>query len=156
MELKDFLVKAKKATYANGKALRVNSTRIASKDYHYQETINKDEFIYHDTYFGGLNFIGSEVVYKNNNPIWGMNYFGISLDDSENNNAIKNALRPALCLVGEDNKILPLRGPKKFINNEYKYTFRCKGTLQEYSGEEKIYKNNKLIYKLLCNGGEIK
>lgn len=156
MNLQEFLVKAKKSTYANGKAARVESSRPCSKDYHYQETDGKDTFVYHDTYFGGFNFIGGEVVYKNDKPIWGMNYYGISLDDNEYNDAIKNALRPALCLVGEDCKVLPLRGPKKFINNEYKYTFTCKGTLQNFSGEEKIYKKGKLIYKLLCNGGEIK
>ena len=39
--------------------------------------------IYHDTYFGGTNFMGEEVVYEDSDaPIWGMNYYGVTLDES--------------------------------------------------------------------------
>ena len=79
--------------------------------------------IYHDAYFGGTDFIGEEVVYdENQTPIWAMNYHGVTLNENLSEDAVDNALRPALMKVGEDD-ILPLRGPKEFINGEYKYTF---------------------------------
>ena len=53
-----------------------------------------------------------------------------------------NALRPALMQVGQDDTI-PVRGPKEFINGEYKYTFEVEGDLDYFNGIEIIYKNDK-------------
>ena len=57
--IEKFLIEAKKQTYANENAPKIDSSRLNSKDYEYK----KDNIIYHDTYFGGTNFIGEEVVY---------------------------------------------------------------------------------------------
>ena len=47
--------------------------------------------------------MGEEVVYCNSDrPVWGMNYYGVTLDDSLGEEAMDNALRPALMKVGED------------------------------------------------------
>lgn len=155
-EILEFLIRAKKNTYANGNALKVNSSRLGSKDYHYEDKIDDKKIIYHDTYFGGEKFIGEEVVYIEGKPIWAMNYNGYSLVDNLSEEAMDNALRPALMLVGTDNCVLPLRGPSKFSNGEYTYTFNQTGTMENFTGLEKIYKNNVLIYILHCSGGAIK
>ena len=84
-------------------------------------------------------------------PFWGMNYYGYSLNEDEYENAIVNALRPALMLVGND----LMRGPSKFVNGKYVYTFECCGILDNFTGIEKIYKNNKLINEPHCHGGII-
>ena len=112
--------------------------------------------VYHDTYFGGTNFIGEEVVYIDNQTYWAMNYYGVTLDESLGEEAIDNALRPALMNVGKDKTIIPVRGPKEFINGEYKYLFEVTGDINCFAGVEKIYKNDKKIYELRCNGGLIK
>ena len=80
MTLKDFLIKAKKATYANANVEKVAASRHGSNDYEYSD----NEMTYHDTYFGGTNFIGEEVVYEGSSkkPIWGMNYYGVTLDQN--------------------------------------------------------------------------
>lgn len=155
-EILDFLIRAKKNTYANGKAAKVNSSRLGSKDYQYEETIDGKKLCYHDTYFGGENFIGSEVVYINDTPIWAMNYNGYSVVPNLSEEAMDNALRPALMRVGVDNSVLPVRGPSEFVNGEYKYTFEQSGTLENFTGLERIYKNNILIYELRCSGAIIK
>lgn len=67
--------------------------------------------------------------------LWGMNYYGVTLDEFLSEEAVDMALRPALMKVDEDD-ILPLRGPKEFVNGEYKYTFSVKGTLENFIGEE--------------------
>ena len=111
---------------------------------------------YHDTYFGGEKFIGCEVVYIDDNPIWAMNYNGYSVVENLSEEAMDNALRPALMQVGVDNSVLPVRGPSKFVNGEYKYTFEQSGTMENFTGLERIYKNDALIYELHCSGGIVK
>ena len=151
-ELYQFLIEAKKQTYANVNVEKQKSTRKGSYDYEY----SNNKMIYHDTYFGGTNFMGEEVVYeKNDTPIWGMNYYGITLDESLSEAAVDNALRPALMKVGEED-IIPVRGPKEFINGEYKYTFEVNGDLEYFDGVETIYKGTKKVYILKCHGGRIK
>lgn len=150
-ELYDFLIEAKRQTYANENVKKQPPSRKHSHDYEY----SNDKMVYHDTYFGGINFMGEEVVYKEDETlIWGMNYYGITLDLELSEDAMDKALRPALMQVGSDDT-LPVRGPKEFINGEYKYIFDVKGTLENFEGEETIYKNDKKVYILKCHGGKI-
>ena len=151
-----FLINAKKNTYANGDATKVNSSRLCSKDYHYSEKIEDKQFAYHDTYFGGEKFIGEEVVYIDNKPYWAMNYYGNTINPDLSEEFMDNALRPALMKVGEDKNILPLRGPSQFVNEDSKYTFIVDGTLENFKGVEKIYIKDELVYELNCHGGIIK
>ena len=151
-DLYNFLIEAKKQTYANENAKKQVSTRKGSHDYEY----SSNGMTYHDTYFGGTNFMGEEVVYTNEQtPIWGMNYYGITLDNSLSEEAVDKALRPALMKVGEDD-ILPVRGPKEYLNGEYRYTFDFSGNLDYFEGQETIYKNDNKVYVLKCHGGTIK
>lgn len=155
-EFEKFLIKAKKSTYANSTIEKVASSRIGSSDYNYEEIIDNKKYIYYDTYFGGTKFMGEEVVYCNDNkPIWGMNYYGVTLDNSLGEEAMDNALRPALMKVGEDTSVIPVRGVAKFENNGYTYIFKQNGTIERFDGIEQIYKNNNLIYELHCSGGII-
>lgn len=151
----DFLIKAKRNTYANGKALKTNSSRLGSKDYHYEEVVDKQSMCYHDTYFGGERFIGEEVVYVENKPIWAMNYNGYPLVKNLSEEIIDNILRPALTEVGVDKNVLPIRGPSKYKISEYTYTFENTGTIENFTGLERIYKNDALVYELHCSGGII-
>ena len=155
LNINSFLIRAKKNTYANGNAAKVNSSRLGSKDYEYEETINDKNICYHDTYFGGEKFIGCEVVYIDEKPVWGMNYYGNTIVQEYIDEAMK-VLRVALLKVGEDSEILPVRGPRKYNAEDYTYTFECTGTIDSFLGIEKIYRNKLLIYQLRCHGGEIK
>lgn len=58
--LAKFLDEANKATYANKDAPEVIASCLKSEDYYFE----KDDLIYHDTYFGARDFIGEEIVYK--------------------------------------------------------------------------------------------
>ena len=150
--IEEFLIEAKKQTYANENTPKIASSRLNSNDYEYR----KDNMIYHDTFFGGTNFIGEEVVYIDNKTYWAMNYYGTTLDGNLSEEAIDKALRPALMKVGEDKNVIPVRGPKEFINGEYRYTFEINGDINCFNGIETIYKNNVKIYELRCTGGLIK
>lgn len=149
--IEKFLIEAKKQTYANKNIKRIKSSRLKSEDYEYK----KDNMIYHDTYFGSYKFIGEEIVYIDNDIYWAMNYYGMTYYPALTEEVINKVLKPALMKVGEDD-ILPLRGPKEFKIDGYKYTFSVNGDLDNFNGIECIYKGNKKIYELKCNGGLIK
>lgn len=153
-EIIDFIIEAKRKTYAdNISDCKVDSTRIGSKDYEY----SKENMTYHDTYFGGVRFMGQEVIYINSNiSLWGMTYYGITIDESLTEEAVDKALRPALMHVGEDDSVIPVRGPRKFVNGDFTYEFKTNGNMEDFSGVEEIFKGDKLAYRLYCNGGIIK
>lgn len=152
IDLHNFLIEAKKETYANENVEKVKSTRRGSHDYEY----TKDNWTYHDTYFGGTDFQGQEVVYQQEDtPIWGMIYYGRTLDESLSEEAMDKALRPALMQVGQDD-IIPVRGPKEFENQGYQYTFKVTGDLTSFEGEETIEKEGNKVYTLKCHGGIIR
>ena len=152
INIEKFLIEAKTETYANQNAPKVMNSRLGSKDYEYL----KDNMIYHDTYFGGTNFIGEEIVYVDEKIFWAMNYYGVTLDNSLNEEVMDNVLRPALMMVGKDKQIIPVRGPREFINGDYKYTFEVDGNIEYFNGTERVYKKDKKIYELRCSGGLIK
>ena len=111
-ELACFLVKAKKATYAN-KTNKVNSSRKESHDYSYQE----NNYTYLDSFFGAENFSGQEIVYKDEKPCWSMNYYGRVIEENFNGDFLKEALLQ----VDEE---LPFRGPLFYQKGEKLIFFR--------------------------------
>ena len=144
-----FLRKANLNTYANENVKKASSLRPGSSDYHFEE----GELIYHDTYFGATKFVGEEIVYKDNKPAWGMNYYGFTVNNEISEGLFDAILRPALMSGSGDN--IPVRGPKEFINGEWKYTFNADGDLANFTGVEEISKNGKVACRLYCHGGFI-
>lgn len=148
--LASFLNAANKATYANREAPKSESLRPASEDYHFEE----GNFVYHDTYFGARDFIGEEIVYENNTPIWGMNYYGHVLKEEVSTEKAYTILRPALMQEYDD--ILPVRGPKVYTEGDHAYRNTVEGDLDSFSGVEEIYIKEELIYRCWYHGGSIR
>ena len=99
--------------------------------------------------------MGEEVVYINDQtPVWGMNYYGIMLEESLTNEVFNQVLRPALMLVGSDD-MLPVRGPREWRIGDYRYEFQVNGQLELFEGEERIFKGDRMVYILKCHGGTI-
>jgi len=144
-----FLREANLNTYANENVKKAFSLRPGSSDYHFE----KGDLTYHDTYFGATKFIGEEVVYKSGKPAWGMNYYGFTVNNEISESLFDEILRPALMSGSGDN--IPVRGPKEFINGEWKYTFNVNDDLANFTGIEEISKNNKVVCRLYCHGGFI-
>lgn len=148
--LTNFLKEANKSTYANADAPKVESSRIKSQDYHFE----KDGLIYHDTYFGARDFIGEEIVYENEVPVWGANYFGFVLGDKVSEKEVYDFLRQAL--MQEYGDVIPVRGPANFSEDRKKYRFVVDGELSNFSGTEEILFNEKAVYRCFVHGGMIK
>lgn len=148
-ELAGFLEEANRNTYANKDAAKSASTRLESDDYHFE----KDDLIYHDTYFGARDFIGEEVVYKDSEPVWGMNYYGYILAEFTNEKELYGFLRQAL--MQESSDIIPVRGPKSHQNGDWEYNNSADGELDRFTGVEEIYKAGVLVYRANYHGGFI-
>jgi hypothetical protein len=139
----DFLIRAKKATYA-GKGAEAASSRPGSHDLHYGEGNLK----YIDTYLGGEKFAGEEAVWENGIPIWAMNYVGRVVAEGFSGDFLKEAMS----LVPEEN---PFRGPPKHENGDYVYTCDTSGNFEWFSGAEEILFKGVKVYECLFHGGKI-
>ena len=149
-EIISFLNLANKSTYANKDAPKAKSTKLKSEDY----IFGKGNYIYHDTYWTGkkdITFIGSEIIYKNKVQVWGANYFGIILDKNFGPKEVYGFLRESM--MQKDTSKVPVRGIKLYKKENWKYTFTTKGDIGMFTGVEKIFYKNKLVYKLDINGG---
>ncbi|MEK7118371.1 MAG: DUF5680 domain-containing protein [Patescibacteria group bacterium] len=147
--LSKFLNEANKATYTNKDATKVASSRTKSQDYHFE----KGDLAYHDTYFGGRDFIGEEIVYENQKPVWGANYFGFVLDKNVSEKDIYDFLRKAL--MQEYNNAIPVRGPGNYVEEDKTYRFAADGELANFSGKEEIIFDGKIVYRCFVHGGMI-
>ena len=149
--LTDFLTRAHHATYANVSSLKVTALRPGSKDYEFTE----GDLQYHDTYFGGKKFIGAEVVYFKEKPVWGMNYYGRGLLAEMPESYFDAVLRPALMETPWEK--LPVRGPEHFTGGDFTYTmsFVTEGNIELFSACEKIFLKEDLIFENFVHGGWI-
>jgi hypothetical protein len=69
-----FIVTAKRATYVGG-GTRAAPSRSGAHDLTYED----GAWAYRDSYFGGTDFVGQEVVWLDGEPVWAMNYYGYIL-----------------------------------------------------------------------------
>lgn len=75
--LNSFIVEAKANTYVGGGS-PAPACRTGSRDIGYQ----RGTWRYLDSYFGGTDFAGQEVVWLESEPVWAMNYFGRIIEHS--------------------------------------------------------------------------
>jgi len=148
MNLREFLVLAKKDTYASGRL-----TDKISKDGAKKLIYENSSLRYADKYFGHNPFIGNEIVFENEKMIWGMNYYGFveSLDISPKE--VLDFLKEALKQIREEE---PFRGPGYFKKNDFEYFCESKGNLDRFVGFERINYKEKTVYRGEFHGGQIK
>jgi hypothetical protein len=148
-QLARFLVDAHRNTYADKQAAKAPSSRLRSFDYHFE----RDGLAYHDTYFGLRDYLGEEIVYRSDVPIWGMNYHGIVLADDLGEGDVYDFLREALqqdCIGIE-----PARGPRSYRRAEWSYTNDVDGKLDEFAGTEVIHVGDRVVYRCRYHGGRV-
>ncbi len=148
--LADFLDEANKNTFANKNAKKVASIRPSSSDYHWEN----GDWVYHDTYFGNHDFIGEEVAYYKQKPVWGMNYYGVILSDDVSEKELGSFLEDSIMQKYDD--IIPVRGPKEYSRDAWHYKLSVEGELGCFSGKEEILYDGKVVYRLYLQGGLIK
>ncbi|MGE5386879.1 MAG: DUF5680 domain-containing protein [Betaproteobacteria bacterium] len=148
-ELLDFLVAAKRATYAAAGDNASNTALLAGTK---QLEYGAGGFFYRDIYAGLLMFAGQEIVYFRDTPLWSMTYCGGTLPTADMAEArdIYAFLRQALCRV---TRAHPFRGPRRFGEAEFLYTNAIQGNIERFHGIEHITTRNTLCYELHYSGG---
>ena len=148
-QLDHFIVRAKAATYV-GDGKKTKSCRLGSHDLKFQE----GSFSYLDSYFGGTDFLGQEVVYYENEPIWAMNYYGRIIDPEKITAAeAGQIIKESLSLMYQEGRFL---GGFEHATGNGTYTDTSQGNLDSFMGKESISRENVKVYELLYHGGLIK
>jgi len=144
-----FLVQAKQATYASGK--KAEASLSGGKQFEFIS----DDFCYRDIYFGEQFFVGQEIVYFKNSPIWSMCYSGglMASSDIEVQKGVYAFLKEALKNVPRE---FPVRGPSVIEYEKLKYKNEIMGELGRFCGFEEIYFEENVLYQLHYAGGLIK
>ncbi len=141
----EFLLVAKKNTYAAA-SNKINSCRKNSHDYRYQD---KNGFTYLDSYFGGECFVGEEIVWLHENPVWSMNYVGRVIGENFSGDFLKEVLMQV-------SAELPFRGPEIYAKGDYHYHCKIDGEFVWFQGYEEIFYIDEKIYECHFHGGAIR
>ncbi|MBI3631505.1 MAG: hypothetical protein HY219_01390 [Candidatus Staskawiczbacteria bacterium] len=141
-KLQKFITEARENTYASDSGLVTNPRLHGS----IQLEFEKADHFYRDIFFTGSKmFIGQEIVYHNNRPIWAMNYFGDEIDKT-----ISVFLKESLLKLSQECRF----GKScEFEKRGFKYQDEGRGSLEYFSGKEQIFQKNKDIYNLTYQGG---
>lgn len=149
MELNQFVAQAKIHGYASEGEGGERTLADDSKELTFQE----NQFKYRDRYFGFNPFIGEEVVWHDDKVIWGMNFYGMVLNEVVPAGQVYQFLQKALRQVKEDR---PFRGPQWLKEQDFEYVDESKGTIESFVGVERILYKGQEIYRLHYHGGLIK
>ena len=140
-KLIEFLIKAKRATYA-GKGAETSSSREKSHDLIYKD----GDYMYYDSYLGTGKFAGEEALWINGTPYWSMNYIGRVTGDYFSGDFLKEAL----LRVPEEK---PYRGPENYSDGDYTYHCETDGSFEWFQGRETICYKGAEIYECIFHGG---
>ena len=126
-ELRRFLVKAKKSTYASGDTARKTIEADKSTTMIFEE----GDWKYHDNYFGGEPYGGREVVFFQGQPVYMMVYYGWVVEGVTDVQAVYKTLQGALTLIPEGK---PFRGPEKYNLDGFEYVNAFEGEIDNFFG----------------------
>ena len=148
-KLNQFIVQAKAATYV-GDGQNATPSRKNSHDL----AFHAGGFSYLDSYFGGTDFIGQEVVYEHEEPIWAMNYYGrILAPDKITAVQAGQVIKQSLSKLYEEGRFL---GGFTHTVGAFSYTDTSQGNLPAFTGKEWITRGGVTVYELVYHGGMIK
>ena len=148
-QLTAFIVQAKAATYV-GSGAHSAACRPASHDLQFRD----GAFAYLDSYFGGADFIGEEVVYFADRPVWALNYYGRILKPALISPAeTGQAIQTSLSLMYQQGRFL---GGFEHATPWGTYHDASQGDVTSFTGQEWIMREGVRVYELAYHGGLIK
>jgi hypothetical protein len=148
-ELNSVIVRAKAATYV-GDGKHATPSRLGSHDLCFTDS----EWTYHDSYFGGTDFIGEEVVHFSEKPVWAMNYFGrILRDDLLTAAQAGQMIKASLSRMYKEGRFL---GGFEHTEADLTYVDTSEGSPESFHGREIIRRGQEITYELLYHGGLIR
>ena len=151
MSLEEFLVEAKRNTYASGR--KPVPLGGGANFFFYEDKTMGLEYI--DEYRGSDPFSGIEIVKSNGQRIWEMHYRGRTISPPLDlpPSRISSFLRSSLSKV---EKIAPFRGPGTVKSGDFEYFNSWKGDVSEFVGKEMILFRGTQVFQLVYHGGHLK
>jgi hypothetical protein len=147
--LKVFILRSKAATYV-GNGEHVSPCRPGSHDLRFED----GQWAYHDSYFGGSDFIGEEVVYFEGRPVWAMNYYGrILRADLITASQAGQMIKASLSRMYREGRFL---GGFEHTEQDFTYVDTSNGTVDCFRGRELIRRGELTAYELEYHGGLIR
>nr|WP_298102099.1 DUF5680 domain-containing protein [uncultured Shinella sp.] len=148
--LHDFIVEAKANCYVSGGG-GVPSCRAGSHDHGF----SLGEWRYLDSYVGGSDFAGQEIVWHAGEPVWAMNYFGRIVDQTRmDGERAGTVIKAALSrLYAEERRVL---GGTELDHTFGRYVDRSQGDITAFRGREIIVVDGLEVYDLDYRGGLIR
>ncbi|MDR1264100.1 MAG: DUF5680 domain-containing protein [Propionibacteriaceae bacterium] len=145
--LEAFIVRAKAAAYV-GDGRAVEPSRPGAHDLVYAQ----DGYSYRDSYFGGTAFVGQEVVWLDDAPVWAMNYHGSVLDPELIDAAeAGQIIRRALSQLYAAGRFL---GGWRWSDGAGRvYVDESDGDVGSFTGRERIEVGDRIVYRLDYHGG---
>jgi len=146
--LHDFIIRAKAATYV-GDGQPAAACRLGSHDLEFKE----GDWAYMDSYFGGRDFIGEEVVYFQGKPVWAMNYYGhILRADLITPAQAGKVIKASLSKMYSEGRFL---GGFEYRHEDFIYRDTNEGSVIFLRGREFISRLGETAYELFYHGGLI-
>jgi hypothetical protein len=147
--LEAFIVRAKAKTYV-GDGAPWPRCRPGAHDIGFED----GDWVYLDSYFGGADFLGQEVVWRAGAPVWAMNYYGrILLHERIDAATAGRVIKQALSALYSEGRYL---GGFSFASGPHLYRDQSAGTVSSFSGHEVIEMDREAVYRLDYHGGLIK
>ncbi len=147
--LEQFIVRAKARTYVGG-GQKVAPSRPGSVDLTYAEA----PYGYLDSYVGGLDFLGEELVTFEGRPVWAMNYYGWNLHPEVLDGEATGALiREALTEMYAEGRFL---GGFRYHGSTGDYEDESTGDVSHFTGREWIAVGGEIVYELAYHGGLVR
>jgi hypothetical protein len=148
-ELNATIVAAKAATYVGG-GRKVPASRQGAHDLSWES----GDWRYLDSYFGGTDFLGQEVVWHLGQPVWSMSYYGyIRRQDLINGERAGATIKAALSAMYAEGRFL---GGFDWSGPHGRYLDRSDGNAAQFRGRETILVDGIEAYALDYFGGLVK
>lgn len=147
-DLKQFILEANQGGFAAGD----EKTREKQDDGATTIKYERGEWKMVDNYVGGEPYAGMTKIFFQDKVVWSMVYYGLVDNKVDGFKEVYGFLMKSLLKMPSD---YPFRGPREFIEGEWKYTNKWEGEIEQFNGEEKIYLNNEMIFWTKYIGGVV-
>ena len=145
MTFAEFLAVARRETYAipHGEKLQDGTEHMA---------FDLGAWRYRDRYAGLNPYGGQEMVWFEGRVVWIKNYLAEVISDTCSSEEIYRFQRLAL---GNPDPQHLMRGPAEFRDGRFRYENRIEGDLDRFQGEEFIFSDDLMVYRMILHGGKV-
>ena len=150
-QLTAFILEAKAKTYVGGGMALALHRRRASRDIGHE----RGQWWYLDSYFGGTDFAGQEIVWNTGTPVWVMNYFGRTiLPDLIDSDCAGTVIQAAFATMYR--RRAAFSAECEYDHGYGLYVDESEGDARHFRGREVIFVDGQEAYELDYRGGLIR